>query len=175
MKSSEFIKENVKVQKPLRPTKPVVSEDDLDEIDRRGFLKGAGAAAVGAAGLAGAKTALSAQDLSDADMSKIDNLLTSYYFFKTMRQISDSPEKNQPLNDEIKIKEEVNVFIYKYKNGREFISTRYSAIYNQWDPITYGKNLGPEVEQNWIRALKFYTDHTNVERFIIAFKSLSEF
>jgi len=86
MKSSEFIKENVKVQKPLRPAKPVMAEDDLDEIDRRGFLKGAGAAAAGVAGLGATKNA-KAEEFGTA----IQRMLMLHYICKDPDAISRDP------------------------------------------------------------------------------------
>lgn len=50
MKSSEFIKENIKLPASQRPWMKMEEEEELDEISRRDFLKGAGAT-IGAAAL----------------------------------------------------------------------------------------------------------------------------
>ena len=61
MKSSEFIKENMKLPASQRPWMKMEEEEELDEISRRDFLKGAGAA-VGAVALGNTSQAQSNTD-----------------------------------------------------------------------------------------------------------------
>ena len=83
MKSSEFIKENIKLPASQRPWMKMEEEEELDEISRRDFLKGAGAT-IGAAAL-GAKPAQA--------QSNSDPLYLTFYCYNLSKWMTPQQQK----------------------------------------------------------------------------------
>ena len=98
-----------------------VAEGLLEEVDRRGFLKGLGAAALaGAADGAKARTILSPEDLKI-----VDDYLNSYY-------LTQSGSGYYGNDDEQQFKQSFNNFIKKYgAEGKDLLNKKYKEISNR--------------------------------------------
>ena len=108
-----------------------VAEGSLEEIDRRGFLKGLGAAAVAGAGISGAEN-VSAKSFDEADYQKIIGMLYLYMACKGpySRELARGNTVTVPVPVCQKAKELISKFIKQYPNGREWINNEYAGLYN---------------------------------------------
>ena len=99
-----------------------VAEGSLEEIDRRGFLKGAGAAAVaGAAG--GAKAA---QDIGEEGQRKVMDMMGLWYACQnyTNTKYTVSPDICQNA------KQSINKFIRNFAGGKEYLNGWYATMHD---------------------------------------------
>ena len=99
-----------------------VEESQIDEIDRRGFLKGMGAAAVaGAAG--GAKAA---QDIGKEGQRKVMDMMGLWYACQnyTNTKYTVSPDICQNA------KQSINKFIRNFAGGKEYLNGWYANMHD---------------------------------------------
>jgi hypothetical protein len=171
MKSSEFITEKVAVLKPLapkkapKPSKTLASED----LSRRGFLKGAGVTAVGAAGLAGAKKAKAdPRTFDDRELRAIYAFLTLYYFLKILTKQAGRKDNEMPYYQEIQ--DAIYRFSYYAANGRDFLNRAYSDNKGRLEDL---KIKNPQQYQNI--AVNITANTAEITKIIEDFKSLTEF
>lgn len=135
-----------------------VAEGSLEEIDRRGFLKGMVAAAV--AGAAGGAKDVSAQSITSAEWNhgKMVRMIILYYFCK-----NEYP--NAPFCAEVK--QSLNKFARSFKDGREVLNNEYRK---QFDTYMSMKSANPS---GFAEIAKRYSD--NAKSVIENFNSLMEF
>jgi hypothetical protein len=101
--------------------------DQLDEISRRDFLKGAGAAAMTGAGIKPA-----AAFLSPNDFEKINELLRLRYMYKEA-----FPSNNNVYDF---LAREIEIAIAKFisvhgKDGKEILRSQYSRMYSEMEQL----------------------------------------
>jgi len=120
----------------------VIEQDELDEVDRRGFLKGMGAAAVAGAGISKTNNA------NAWDTKVIENMLQLYYICKDPDAISNNPEIKKPLCD--KVQSSIKKFASRNdvgpmgkSSGKMILNSWYPKVKNDLDTLKYDE-LTPE-------------------------------
>ena len=130
--------------------------DQLDEISRRDFLKGAGATA-GLAATSGAKA--STRNLTQEDIKIMQEFFSLYFMVKKYypRGLEGFPQ-NQRMTTAI------NRFKYGYGNGSQFLNEIYAPVSQYWDK---------QSEKNQSQWANHYFSQAN--QIISRFESLTEF
>ena len=139
--------------------------DQLDEISRRGFLKGAGAAAMAGGANATDFTTIPNNDVPfDRAKEKlrtryiVDDVLVLYYFLKKYKP-------NDPLIKEIQT--EIKTFLQNHPENRDNVNRSWATMDNTF---TQFYNENPRGYERRMQEV-----FTNAKGIITQFKNLSEF
>lgn len=139
--------------------------DQLDEISRRGFLKGAGAAAVAGSANATDFTTLPNNDVP-FDRAKerlrtryiVDDVLVLYYFLKKYKP-------NDPLIKEIQA--EIKTFLKNHPENKDNVNRSWATMNNTF---TQFQNDNPQSYERRMQEV-----FSNAKEIITQLKNLSEF
>ena len=140
--------------------------DQLDEISRRGFLKGAGAAAV--AGATGGATASSHDPNTNVtsfdadDINIINKFLELYWLVKN--DLPVPPEKKSGIVQEYQMI--ANQFTRQAKNGKEFLNSQWSIV---------NRSMNALKQNNPQEYAKKYVLLMDAQKIVSDFKGLNEF
>lgn len=143
---------------PVKRAKKV-KEEQIDEIDRRGFLKSMGAAAV-----AGTSGGAQARKFSSQEYDKISSMTMLYYFLK---ETPPSSKNTQILS---RVNKSFNKFIQANpKDGRDLLNFYYNDSRNFFQQLRDGQAV------DWANRAMEFTDPYRADTIIKSFDALSEF